>query len=254
LENQADQSQLDDENSAYWNRYAIRGWREVLFYLNGIQAQRLLVQVFLTDGQESIISSLLDIDEESGELILDGIRDHPFNRKAVPGAKIRVETSLDNIRIMFDTSVSELTHYLGSPAIRARLPDALVRLQRREYFRVDLPIANPVACVIPASAAGHPAPLKTVVLDISLGGVAIAENTGIFDPRTGDTLTQCEIALPDVGLLKVDLRVHSVAQVLVRTGHKKKRVGCSFVELPNPLASALQRFIMNLERERRGRK
>ncbi len=254
MEEQPDQLQQDDDNNAYWDRYAIRGWREVLFYLNGIQSQKLLVQVFLVDGQESIISSLLDIDDVNGELILDGISNHPFNRKAVPGASIRIETSLENIRIMFDTSVSELTLYQGRPAIRARLPDTLVRLQRREHFRISLPIVKPVPCVIPASAAGNPEPINTVVLDISLGGVAISENAGILDPRAGVTLAQCEIALPEVGLLKVDLRVHSVAQVLVRTGHKKKRVGCSFVELPNPLASTLQRFIMNLERERRAKK
>lgn len=254
MEEQADQHQQDDDNNAYWDRYAIRGWREVLFYLNGIRSQKLLVQVFLVDGQESIISSLLDIDDVNGQLILDGISNHPFNRKAVPGASIRIETSLENIRIMFDTRVSELALYQGRPAIRARLPNTLVRLQRREHFRISLPIVKPVPCVIPASAAGNPDPINTVVLDISLGGVAISENAGILDPRAGVTLAQCEIALPEVGLLTVDLRVHSVAQVLIRTGHKKKRVGCSFVELPNPLASTLQRFIMNLERERRGRK
>ena len=254
MEDPVDQNQLDQDNTAYWERYAIHGWREVLFYLNGIQAQKLLLHVFLVESQESIISSLLEIDQTSGGLILDGMNDHPFNRKALPGAKIRIETSMENIRIIFDTSVAELTQYQGSPAIRARLPETLVRLQRREHFRVSLPIVKPVQCIIPPSVVGNPEPLNTVVLDISLGGVAIAEHIGIFDPRTGDTLTQCEIALPNVGLLKVDLRVHSVAQVAARTGRKKKRVGCSFVELPNPLAATLQRFIMNLERERRAKK
>ncbi len=254
MEEPLDQHQQDDGNNAYWERYAIRGWREVLFYLNGIRSQKLLIQVFLADGQESIISSLLDIDDANGDLVLDGISGHPFNRKATPGARIRIETSLDNIRILFDTRMSELISYQGRPAIRARLPDTLVRLQRREHFRISLPIVKPVPCIIPASAAGTPEPINTVVLDISLGGVAISENAGILDPPAGVTLTQCEIALPDVGLLTVDLRVHSVAQVLARTGHKKKRVGCSFVELPNPLASTLQRFIMNLERERRAKK
>jgi c-di-GMP-binding flagellar brake protein YcgR len=254
VEDKADQTQQDQDNTAHWERYAIRGWREVLFYLHGIQAQKLLVHLFLTDSKEFIISSLLEINERSGELILDGISDHPFNRKAVHGAKMRVETSLDNIGIMFDTTVAELAHYQGRPAIRARLPDSLVRLQRREHFRVSLPIVKPVNCVIPADAARSPVPVNTVVLDLSLGGVAIAENMGIFDPRAGDTLAECEIALPEVGLLRVDLRVHSVAHVVVRAGRKKKRVGCSFVQLPNPMAATLQRFIMKLEREWQTRK
>jgi c-di-GMP-binding flagellar brake protein YcgR len=92
-----------------------------------------------------------------------------------------------------------------------------------------------------------------VVLDISLGGVAISDSKGNIDPRTGDTLTHCEIELPEVGMLCVDLRVHSVAQITARTGVKKKRIGCSFIDLPSPMASTLQRYIMKLERERRSR-
>ena len=254
VEEQADQDQQSNEaESSHWDQYAIHGWREVFFYLRGILEQKLLVNVSLSGSREFIISSILYINEQSGELVMDSVADHPFNRRAKAGSEIRIESSLDHIKIVFDTTVTALADFEGRPAIRAQIPDSIVRLQRREHFRVALPIVNPVQCVIPATATGNPDPVSTVVLDISLGGVAISDNKGTFDPCTGDTLTQCEISLPEIGTLRVDLRVHSVAQITARTGIKKKRIGCSFVDLPYPMVSTLQRYIMKLERERRSK-
>ncbi|MGA7180240.1 MAG: flagellar brake protein [Thiobacillaceae bacterium] len=254
MADQSDQNQESEgaENS-HWGQYAIHGWREVLFYLRGILEQKLLVNISLLGSREFIISSILDIGEESGEMVMDSVVDHPFNRRASAGSDIHVETSLDHIKIVFDTTISTLADFEGRPAIHVHIPDSIIRLQRREHFRVTLPIVKPVQCVIPAAAAGNPDPVSTMVLDISLGGVAISDNKGTFSPRAGDTLTQCEIALPEVGTLCVNLRVHSVAQITARTGIKKKRIGCSFVDLPYSMVSTLQRYIMKLERERRSK-
>lgn len=254
VEDQSDQNpQSVEPAGGHCSQYAIHGWREVLFYLRGILEQKLLVNVSLGGTRDFIISSILHIDEKSGELILDSVSDHPFNRKAVPDTAVRVETSLDQIKIVFDAPIKAIAEFEGRPAYTLSIPQSIVRLQRREHFRVTLPIARPIQCLIPPAVAGTPEPINTVVLDISLGGVAIADNKEVFDPRTGDTLPRCEIALPEVGILRVDLRVHSVAQIIGRTGIKKKRIGCSFVELPNAMASTLQRYIMKLERERRSK-
>jgi flagellar brake protein len=235
------------------DQYAIRSWREVLFYLHGILDQKLLVNVSHPRRKDFIISSVLYLDERGGEVILDSVVDHPFIRHAKPGSAIRVETSLDHIKIVFDTTITALASFDGKPAIIAQIPESLVRLQRRENFRVDLPIVKPVQCVIPATATGNPHPVSTVVLDISLGGVAICDNKHPIDAQTGDTLSQCEIALPEIGVLQVNLRVHNIVPLTARTGVKRRRIGCGFVELPNTASSTLQRYIMKLERDRRSK-
>jgi c-di-GMP-binding flagellar brake protein YcgR len=92
------------------------------------------------------------------------------------------------------------------------------------------------------------------LLDISGGGVGLMaplDVAGLLEK--GQMLEDCKIMLPNEGLLVVTLCVRNLFDVTTRGGARYVRVGCEFIGLPAARLSAVQRYIIQSERERKAR-
>lgn len=235
-------------SSEDWNRYTVHSQREILSLLRTIQQQNLLVNLSFAGG-DGVISTVLAIDAARNLVVFDGARNEVLNQRLCSAGKVGFATSINGISITFSCAKVDLVSFEQRPALKIALPQELIRLQRRDYFRIMMPIANPAHCLIPPSPGLNPEQLKATIIDLSCGGVAIAENEGRLDMQIGDVLPDCRLLLHDVGPLTVTLEVCNTAQLTLHNGVRKTRLGCRFVDIPANLPSVLQRYILNMERE-----
>jgi c-di-GMP-binding flagellar brake protein YcgR len=129
------------------------------------------------------------------------------------------------------------------------MPDSVVRLQRREYYRVVTPLVRPLVCDTPDPAdARRTLPLR--VLDLSAGGMALLVPQEKAPFAIGDTLEGCSLELPEAGRVIFNASVRSLALHARPSG---TRIGCSFLRLPGHAHKMIQRLILGLERERQAR-
>jgi c-di-GMP-binding flagellar brake protein YcgR len=231
-------------------RCTLRSRAEILFQLRAIQKRKLLINLDLPGSRQIIVTSVLMVNETKNTLILDSARDDTLNEELMAGKGAEFVAQLDGVSISFATGPVAWCKYEGAPALRIALPTSLVRLQRREHFRVPMPIANPVRCIVP-SANGDADPITTHLMDISCGGVAIAETGGRLGPATGHVLPDCRLLLPESDTIITSLEVRNSAQNRLHNGTLQTRLGCQFVDLPKDMAAKLQRFVMDIERARR---
>jgi c-di-GMP-binding flagellar brake protein YcgR len=84
-----------------------------------------------------------------------------------------------------------------------RLPSRVLRLQRRESFRVATPVLRAPVCRIPADG-GRPA-VEIRVADVSCGGVALALAPGDLWLEPGDILRGCLLELPGMAPIAVSI-------------------------------------------------
>jgi c-di-GMP-binding flagellar brake protein YcgR len=139
--------------------------------------------------------------------------------------------------------------YQKRRAFSTRLPDHYTRLQRREFFRLVLPMTRRPPCVI--RQEGKPV-LNLSVVDISIGGVAAELPGGGLDIELGQILPKTRIDLKTIGTMEVDLQVANRAEIQ-RGGKPVSRIGCNFVKLSHAMENQLQRFITEVQREERAR-
>jgi len=231
-------------------RCTLHSRAEILFQLRAIQKRKLLVNLELQGSRQIIVTSVLMVNETKNTLILDSARGDALNQELMAGKGAEFVAHLDGVSISFATGPVAGCKYEGMPALRIALPPSLVRLQRREHFRVPMPIANPVRCIVP-SADGEADPIATHLVDISCGGVAIAETGGRLGLETGRILPDCRLLLPESDTIITSLEVRNSAQIRLHNGSFQTRLGCQFVDLPNDMAAKLQRFVMDIERARR---
>jgi len=232
-------------------RYTLHSRAEILFLLRAIQKRKLLVNLDLSGSRQIIVTSVLAVDEVKNMLILDSARGDALNHHLMSGKGAEFITQLDGVSISFVIGPVALCEYEKMPALRIALPRSLIRLQRREHFRVPMPLANPVKCIVPSTSEEDTDPITAHIVDIGCGGVAIAESGGRLGPETGRILPGCRLLLPDTDAITTTLEVRNSAQIRLHNGAFQTRLGCMFIELPKDMAARLQRFVMDVERARR---
>ncbi|MDP2808808.1 MAG: flagellar brake protein [Rhodocyclaceae bacterium] len=235
-----------------FSQYLLHAQSEIVFVLRSLLAGSARVTVYFNEGRDFLLTALIAIDDEG--IVLDYGSSAEMNRRALAADKLFCITTHDKVRVQFQIHGVRLIEYEDRPAFRAKLPDTLLRLQRREYYRLITPLARPLKCRIPApnGDAGQE-PVDVSIVDISGGGLGIiAPPDGIpFEPEMD--FPGCRIELPEVGVLTATLRVRNIFEVTLRNGSRVKRSGCQFINLPGPMLTLVQRYIIKVERERKAR-
>ena len=237
-------------NLENWHDYTVESRREIIALLRGIREKKQLVRLAVMGESDVCVTSVLDVDPDTDSLLLDSSVDRAQNRRMTEAKRVAFESSLDKIRIMFDSETLSETTYEDRPALRMDIPETLIRLQRREFYRMETPVSNPVKVSVKTSLG------ETFVLplaDISCGGIAILDNQHQLGDGIGETIENCVIDVPEIGNVTTSLQVRNYIEMTLLNGKTNRRVGCQFVNISRGNLAAVQKYITKLERERNAR-
>jgi len=234
--------------------YQVHSRREIIGLLKSMQERNQLVTMQANGGAEAVVTSVLEVDEESGIVVIDRAPSNTVNHRILNSDNVSFETVLDSIRILFFSNKVKECLYDNLPALYIAIPSSLIRLQRRESYRVPTPVANPVRCTIRVPAdeeAGVEATTVVVTLkDISAGGIGIIDEKKQLDNTIGRVYKDCRIDLPGGAPVTTGLQIRNSIDLSLTSGKSIRKLGCMFVDLPKPTLAAIQRYITKLERER----
>lgn len=223
--------------------------REIVFHLHQLINDGDTVSVVFNEGRDTILTMLLDVDEERDILIFDWGSSEEVNQRFLQSARNFFVAMPHGIRHQFLVGKPAVTTYKKRPAFSVRLPKKYVRLQRREFFRLVLPVTQrPQFSFTTASNKKGTA----AVLDVGLGGIGLEFATATVPFEAGTRIHDASIALKDFGELKVELQVRYVDPT-TRGARQTTRVGCRFEELTPVQEHLLQRYITHVQREERAR-
>jgi c-di-GMP-binding flagellar brake protein YcgR len=237
---------------ADYSQYLLHGKTEVLFVLQALRAAADRVTLHFNDGKDFLLSTIVAVDDRG--ITLDFGSDPAMNQQALAADKLFCATSHDKVRVQFMLRGVTRIDAADGPAFHAALPDSLLRLQRREYYRLTTPIARPLKCQIPlTSRDGAPIKVDVSIIDISGGGLAIMVPPAGIAFEEGMQFRGCRIELPEVGFIVATLEVRNLFEVTLRSGGHVRRAGCQFLDLPGSMLTMVQRYIVKVERERKAR-
>jgi len=230
------------------SNYMIHSRIEILYVLRAIQHKNELVTAYFNQGNDFILTSIIAVDGDTGSVILDFGANELLNQRALASDKIILVTTQDRVKVQFVADGVEQAEYLGRPAFKAGIPSELLKLQRREYYRLSTPMINPIKCAMTKPGGGN---IEATIADISLGGIAIANYQSLITFEIGDKFAACRIVLPEVGTVTTGIEIRNEHEVTMQNGVKVQRAGCLFIDLPASQQTMIQRYIIKLDRERR---
>lgn len=236
-----------------WHDYEVESRREIIALLRAIASKNQLIRMLLHGEADVCVTAILHIDPEQGLLYLDAPIDKAQRERALVTKRISFETTLDKIRILFAAEELAATTYEERPALCMDIPETMIRLQRREFYRMPTPVSNPVRVTVPMppelGGGSNVFPLS----DISCGGISILDNKLLLGNRIGSTYPGCRIDLPEIGPVVATLQIRNSLDLTLLNNKTNRRLGCAFVDISRGSLSSVQRYITQLERERNAR-
>ena len=238
--------------SDQYSQYLLSSKTEMFAVCRGLADHVSQISMIFNEGRDMVLTSLISWGDNG--LVFDFGASSEMNRKALKAEKVFCTAQLDRVEIQFILRSLSAIEADGRPAFHAPLPDSILRLQRREYFRLITPIAMPLKCKIPLIAEnGSSTAIEAPVVDISLGGVCLAGLPMDMELDTDSELPGCSIVLPDAGTIFAALRLRWQIDTVTRSGIRAKRAGFEFANLPQAKTTLIQRYIIKTERDRKAR-
>lgn len=234
-----------------YSQYLLRQPLEIRQVLHNLVSKRAMVTAYLDGSGQSFLTTALGLSPDDAYLMLDASNDEYMNQRAEAAEQLICITQLDSVKIQFPVGNLQRRSFQGHLALRTPVPDLLLRLQRRDYYRLVTPAAHALTCTIPvAGLDGLVTSYLARVVDISCGGVAVmVPPAGVaFEPEM--EFPDCQIILPDAGPVHATLKVRNLFRLTNRQGIAMLRAGCQFIGLPESMNTLINRYILKTERGR----
>lgn len=227
--------------------------KEMMFILQDIAEKGTRVALYYDEAENFIMTSLYGANEDG--LWLDVSPSHEENKRILLSHKITLVSLHQHVKVQFMSPKIVRSLLEGDETFYLDLPDYMLRIQRRDYFRLSIPASTPVKCVIPIKPYNpdkpeEPEVIRSVpVLDISGGGVCLLCGEHETDLYTKAVFQDCQISLPDTGAIRVNIEIKNHVKFTPRDGLVHTRVGCQFIRMNNQTSSLLQSYITRLQSE-----
>lgn len=229
------------------NDFILHDPKEVIAVLRDIVNHRNRVALYFNDDNSMVLTLLLAVDETG--VWVDAAASPLDNRHIERSRRIVFVSTHNQAKVQWVSSETSQCIYENSAAFFLPLPRKLLRLQRRDFYRLMTREPEALTCLIrpkPDQAHIHH---EVTVMDISIGGVALVCKEDGVELQPGMQYQNCEIDLPGIGTISATIEVKNTFEVTARNGKVSRRAGCVFVKPSGETAKMLQRYVAQKQQQ-----
>ncbi|WP_410498777.1 flagellar brake protein [Chitinibacter sp. S2-10] len=232
-------------------QFLLKSPLEIAAVLRSMEQAETNIAVHFNHGRDMMVTRILNVDAKEKKFIFDISGQQHINDGVSRADKLLFVGDLNGVKVQFTIRTPSRIQFQNGTAFIANLPADLVKLQRREYFRLTTPIATPYTATF--LLENQQDSLSFDLHDISLGGVGVwlkDENQkalfelGVILPRVG-------LELGGAGRVIVDVEVRNLHTVSLKQGMVRIMLGLKFINLSRSSESLLQRLMVQLERDKK---
>lgn len=217
---------------------------EMQFLLQDMQKKKTRAALYYDGEKKFILTKLLVVNNEGLWLDIGPYAEE--NEHILQCDSLTFVGLHQQVKVQFEAHGIETALFNNEEAFYLPVPEYLLRIQRREYFRLSIPAKSPIMCNIPINPEkrGEPAVMREVsILDISCGGIALLCEESETEFQRGKTYKDCQISLPNFGTVTVAIEVRNCADFTITSGLVKKRISCQFIRPNYQTTVLLQNYI-----------
>lgn len=205
------------------------------------------VAMVAPDGS-SVTGRLWSLDAAAGRLHFGVDADAPSLHTLLAADEGVAVASLQQIQLQFPLSGLTLVRGADDATLQADWPESLVRLQRRESFRLKTS-----GRAAPTLTMRHPSmpdmTLDLRILDVSIGGCALLLPADVPELAPGIRIASVRVQLDLETRFEGGLLLHHISAFEGAEG--PRRIGCAWDELEVAAERALQRYILATQKRQR---
>lgn len=232
------------DNIENMEHYMLHGRGEIIQKLRQLGKKHSLISLHFNN--RSMLSTVVDVLTDKNLLVLDYGADEELNQKLLKHDKAIVKTDYDGITAQFKVSNIRKARLQGKPSFACALPESVLWVQRREFYRVRVPLSENVTCELTHSDGSI---IIYPVLDISTGGIALFDNDDELELEPGNNFNNCKLNLGEYGSAAVNLEIRNHILKNQNDPSEGTRCGCAFLNLTSDFEASVQKFINIVEQQ-----
>ena len=232
------------------SRYLLHSRSEVIHSLRELITKGAIVTAYFNQGRQFILTALLTVLPDREAFLFDSGSNHELNEKIQSSDRVIFVTALQGVKIQFTAGKPKEVQYKGKDAFIADLPLQVLRLQRREFYRLELPGFAKAECTIPGSDGEKS--ITLTIHDISLGGLGLIASKQHNNYDIMQILDNCVIDLKESGKIKISLEIRNHVPITHKNGNVSVRIGCKFIAMTPAMETLIQRYMVKIEKDIRG--
>ena len=214
--------------------------------LNTIEEDEHELYVYLQQNNTQFVTEILNIDWTTNLIWLGTPYEKSLSMNCNSDTSYTMVSFPDGVKVQFSGMGILQSQYQNADALRIAIPKSLVRLQRRNYFRVmaDEELNAQVKLEIPGAQG------KVFLIDISLAGCGFSMQGIPNQYQIGEVLKDVRMTLPDgIGSMLVELTVRNLKPLT--DSPNQIQIGCEMKTLERGAERRMQRFLLATERRQR---
>jgi|GEM_PF-4627185 len=216
----------------------VRSKSVVLRVLNTMMTQGSPLSIRFLNTQCTLESSLIFVGEASNTLLLACPPEWQMILKAPPDT-VMVGCAFDDSKIEFQAGACAKVDLDGMPVVGMPIPEFFWRFQRRRDQR-----QRPHSLKIVLNMGVLEA--EAQIVNLSVGGVGLLHGERDLKLVPGESLRNCEITLPGVGRIPVNLVVQHSREAVDANGRPIASFGCKFVGLAEQTRQLIAHYLTGL--------
>lgn len=239
--------------------YLIRNPKVIAEHLGNIYRKKCLISAHFGEHNASFLTAILGLDSKNDILKLDGAPTELLNRQLLNSGKVLFRTEIDGIKVSFSGKGIKQSQDAGQLAYELPLPSTIFWMQRRQYYRVKIPLSHVGSfCEIEFSTGQPDGSIETKTANVRLSDISIcglslitADNQFVNDFAANQSINQCTLHLHDGGHANVGIVFKNVAKIQVGPTVSQQRIGCQLTNVSPNFESSIQQYMQNIERQMR---
>ena len=218
--------------------YMLYGRGEIMQKLRQLGKKHSLITLHF--GESTMLSTVVDVLSDKNLLVLDYGGNEEMNEKLLKHNRAIVKTDYDGIQAQFTIKDIRKARLQGKPSFACPLPEDVLWVQRREYYRVRIPLSEVVTCEL---IHGDNNRTEYPVLDISTGGIALFDKDDELELEPGNIFHNCKLTLGDHSSAYINLEIRNHILKNPNNPEEGTRCGCAFINLTGDFEANVQKFI-----------
>ena len=230
--------------------FRVHSTKQMLKILQNVAEQGSRVALYYDSSDHFTVTTLLAADEK--QVYLELSPDELTNQLVLQGHALTVVGLYEGVKIQFTARAARRATFENKDVFCVTLPDYLLRIQRRGFFRMPIPASTPIHISIPIKS-NDPDELPVIreipIMNISGGGIALQCDGYENALRPREFFKDCHISLPGIGDLTVTIQVISCVDLSTEDDQAFTYLGCTLIDLDSKTENLLQRYITRLQGE-----
>jgi len=229
-------------------QYLIHNRIGIVQKLRQLAKHNCMISATFNGGAQTINTTIIDVIRDMDLIAIDYGPNESVNQQLLKADRIIFKGEWEGIDVQFTATSITKAKYQGDPVFAIPIPDSILWIQRRESYRVRVPLGAPAHIEFETEEG---AITKYPVMDISAGGLAIQDTNYKLNLDPGVLLDNVRLFLPEHGSAEVTLEIRNRFAINRNDRSEGQRLGCAFSNLNMTAGASIQRYIHALEILRR---